>query len=211
MRTSRTWRVCAVVLGIAGFTASASAQQSATPPIVERVHNPFVVAPDFKLTEVDSDTGQLAGVYAGRLLEDKVLVAGALYWLANGTDTFRLTYGGLLLGWSTSPIQKIRFGIRGLAGVGTARLPVDGPALFGGTVRGPLPAADIRFGMRQGRGFRGVSDDFLVFEPQGVAAFDVTSHAAVTIGLGYRTVTLTDALRDRIDGPTGSIGLEFDW
>jgi len=210
MRTSLTCHVCVVVLGIAGFAASASAQQATTPPIVERVHNPFVVAPDFKVTDVDNDTGQLAGVYVGRLLDDKVLVGGALYWLANGSDTFRLTYGGLLVGWSTSPMQRIRFGVRGLAGVGTARLPVE------------LTAPDIRFGVRQAPspapGFTsprvrriGVSDDFLVFEPQGIAVFDVTSHAAVTIGLGYRTVALTDALRDRIDGPTGSIGLEFDW
>lgn len=158
-----------------------------------------------------------------------------MYWLANGTDAFRLTYGGLLVGWASPQSERIRFGVRGLAGVGTATLPVAGDgALFERGLRMPPGVRDIRdlrFGPRQAqapgmrpglapagpRGFTmplfrfGVRDDFLVFEPQGTLSFDLTSHAAVALGAGYRTVALTDTLRNRVDGPTASVGLEFDW
>lgn len=56
-----------------------------------------------------------------------------------------------------------------------------------------------------------MKDEFVVFEPQGTVGFSVTDHILINVGAGYRAVALTDALRDRVNGPTGSIGLEFDW
>ncbi len=50
-----------------------------------------------------------------------------------------------------------------------------------------------------------------MFEPQGTVGLNVTDHIAISVGAGYRAVALTDALRNRLDGPTGSPGLEFDW
>ena len=40
------------------------------------------------------------------------------------SDTFKLTYGGLLVGWSSPDTHRIRFGVRGLAGFGSATLPM---------------------------------------------------------------------------------------
>lgn len=125
----------ALLLIVTTSTSTALAQQA--PLVVERIHNGIVVAPDFKVTDVGDETGQLAGVYAGSLVDDKVLVGGAVYWLANGSDTFKLTYGGLLVGWATPAARRIRFGVRGLAGVGTATLPVsiDAPFIRGLVLR----------------------------------------------------------------------------
>jgi len=55
------------------------------------------------------------------------------------------------------------------------------------------------------------SDDFFVFEPQANVAIHVTSHIDVTGAAGYRAVVLTDGLRERLDGPTASLGLQFGW
>ena len=57
----------------------------------------------------------------------------------------------------------------------------------------------------------GVGDDFFVFEPQGVVKYDVVNHMTINGGIGYRAVARTDVLRDRVDGATASLGLEFDW
>lgn len=221
MRRSNVRTFLQALLIVTTSTSTALAQQAPAPAplVVERIHNGIVVAPDFKVTDVGDETGQLAGVYAGSLVDDKVLIGGAVYWLANGSDTFKLTYGGLLVGWTTPAASRIRFGVRGLAGVGTATLPVSIDAPF---IRGPGPSPTIRFGARTSAGFTpdaglarvvrfGVKDEFVVFEPQGTVGFSVTDHILINVGAGYRAVALTDALRDRVNGPTGSIGLEFDW
>jgi peroxiredoxin len=46
-----------------------------------------------KVTPVDGTTSTLVGVYGGKLIEDRALVGGALYWLADPRDEARLTYG----------------------------------------------------------------------------------------------------------------------
>jgi hypothetical protein len=56
-----------------------------------------------------------------------------------------------------------------------------------------------------------ISDEFSVFEPQGNLAFHVTDRMAITGAAGYRAVAATDALRDTLDGPTISLGLQFGW
>jgi hypothetical protein len=125
----------------------------------------------------------------------------------------------LLVGWTTPDTGRIRFGMRGLAGVATATLPVEVDSPFD---RAPLSGQTFRFGARTSprlapatrlpQIFRfGVRDEFLVFEPQGTFGLNVTSHISINVGAGYRAVTLTDALRDRVDGPAGSIGVELDW
>src|SRR5437016_11139883 len=53
------------------------------PMTVERVHNGFAVAPDFKVTRIDGSTGRLAGGYAGWIFDDALMVGGGGYWLTN--------------------------------------------------------------------------------------------------------------------------------
>jgi hypothetical protein len=213
MRTFLAGVALAPVL-LASVPPVAHAQQAPAPLVVERVPTALLIAPDYKVSDVDGEVGQLAGLYGGRVVDDALLVGGALYWLANGSDTFKLTYGGLLVGWSAPEMHRVRFGVRGLAGFGSATLPI---------VRSvPVPFAErtVRFGARGPvasapgavQTFRfGARDDFLVFEPQGVVKFDMTNHVTINGGVGYRAVAMTDALRDRLHGATASLGLEFDW
>src|SRR5690242_164562 len=131
--------IAAVLVALAASSAYAQDPQSPSPTaqntgaaqqngngqlVLEPVHNPFVVAPEYTITEVDGRTGQLAGAYAGKLLDEQLLVGGALYTLTNLGRATDLTYGGLLIGWMTPPEDRVRFGARTLVGVGEAKLPV---------------------------------------------------------------------------------------
>jgi hypothetical protein len=225
MRIQDLLRAFVIVPVLLAPVPSAHAQNAPAPqPLtVQRIPTGFVVAPDFKLTEVGDEIGQLAGAYAGRVTDETLLIGGAAYWLVNGSDNFKLAYGGLLIGWSSPNTGRIRFGGRSLVGVGSATLARDIEGRFGrGAERAPL----IRFGGRNQpapapstiRTPSGpsmirvrVSDDFFVFEPQANVAIHVTSHIAVSGAAGYRAVALTDGLRDLLDGPTASLGVQFGW
>jgi hypothetical protein len=191
-------------------TQAGSAPQSQGPLIIERINDTFVIAPEYKVTNLDKEFGQLAGLSAGRLLDEKLLVGGAVYWLANNSRDFKLTYGGVVVGWSSSAGSRVRFGARGLAGVGTATLGTD-IAVF--------PTDVIRFGSRGPSTPRNVPstirvlarDDFAVLEPQGDLQLRVTEHVGIGVSAGYRFTGFEDALKDRLDGATGSLALQFGW
>jgi hypothetical protein len=201
---------CLLAIAMSAVPIAAAAQGAARPgsgPLVlERLENHFIVAPDVKITEIDDDTAQLAGAYAGWLAEDTLLVGGAAYWLANGPDDAEMAYGGLLVGWSTPAEHRIQFGARGLVGLGRATLGRDITrfARFGsrrGAEPGTLPeTTTVRV---RGR------DDFFVFEPQLTLAAKLTDHFAITWGAGYRLTGYTEFAGDRLRGITGSIALQL--
>ena len=192
------------------------------PLIVELVHNPFVVATDYKVTDLDGEVGQLAGGYVGRVIEDALFVGGAGYWLVNSSGGDELAYGGLLAGWSMPLGSRIRVGARGLVGAGRATLGTDVDFRRGAggfSRRGTDRRRITRFGTSTGRGvartpamFRvQARDDFFVFEPQADILTRVTDHLSVNWAAGYRLTALTDVLDDRLNGATGSVALQFEW
>ena len=187
------------------------------PLVVERVHNPFVVAPDYKVTDLDGEFGQLAGFYAGKSLEDTLFIGGAGYWLVNGSSGDELAYGGLLAGWSMPVGSRIRFGARSLVGLGRATLGTD---LDRRTLDGQRGLNDGRV-TRFGAGGRGgaqpsairvrARDDFFVFEPQANVLTRMTDHIGLQWAGGYRLTALNDFLDDRVNGPIGSVALQLEW
>ena len=183
----------------------AAAQTTQGPLVLERLHNPFVVAPDYKITDIDGDTGQLAGAYAGKLLGDILFVGGGFYWLVDGDHGEEMRYGGLVLGWSLPAGRAVRFGARGLVGFGTATLGVDGQLI--GQPRGRLSARGV-----PGQTVRFLAhDDFFVFEPQVNATVQVIPHVGVEVGGGYRLSGATNALEDRLNGVSGSVAVQLAW
>ena len=203
--------------------AVAQEPSAAQPLVIERIRAGFIVAPDFKVTMLDDQVGELAGGYAARVLDNTLIVGGAGYWLVNDARDFRLTYGGLLLGWSPPRTGRIRFGGRAVVGVGTATLGSDlsgavgfrrvqaAPVRFGGRIdprtdprMGPasLPSSPFRILIR---------DEFFVFEPQASAACNIAKHIALDAAAGYHAVALTDGLRNRLDGPTANVAIQFGW
>jgi len=157
---------------------------------------------------------------------------GAGYWLANDARDFKLAYGGIVVGWQSPEFGRIRFGGRGLAGAGRATLGFDVTPLRGGIVEGFAGArpGDIRFGVTdprvqttaptraplpsQPQTFRTrviARDDFLVFEPQANISARITKAIGVSCGIGYRETAQADILRDRLNGPTASLAVQFGW
>ena len=208
------------------FAASTAwAQNAQNPPaqtngplVLERVHNGWVLAPDFKVTELDDRTGELAGAYGGRLLDDTLLIGGAAYWLANDGRDFKMTYGGLMVGWQSHELGRIRFGARGLAGVGRATLGVDVAPLRGGVPQPVEGRPDIRFGVTAPRVPANVqpirtrfvgTDDFAFVEPQANVSARITKAIGVSCGVGYRQTGGADLLRDRLNGPSANLAIQF--
>ena len=216
-----------ILLGAALLVASTAQAQNPPaaaptngPLVLERIHDGWVLAPDFKVTDVDNRTGELAGAYGGRVIDDTLLIGGAGYWLANDARDFKLAYGGLVVGWQSPEFGRIRFGGRGLAGAGRATLGFDVTPLRGGIVEGFTGGrpGDIRFGVApapsQPQNFRTrviARDDFLVFEPQANISARITKAIGVSCGVGYRETAQADILRDRLNGPTASLAVQFGW
>src|SRR5947208_14935682 len=77
-----------------GANAADQAGQSQGPMIVERVHNGFAIAPDFKVTKVDGAMGRLAGAYGGCRFDNTPLIGGAGLGLRNSAREPARAYDG---------------------------------------------------------------------------------------------------------------------
>ena len=222
--------VAALLVTSAAYAQNPPAQNQPVPAsgplILERIPNAWVLAPDFKVTDVDGRTGELAGAYGGTIIDNTLLIGGAAYWLANDARDFKMMYGGVIVGWQSPEFGRIRFGGRGLAGLGSATLGFAVPGR--GLVPDPLAArgdirGDIRFGVPDPRGALRVPprtpvparvigrDDFAVFEPQANVSARITKAIGVSCGVGYRQTAGADLLRDRVDGPTANLAVQFGW
>jgi hypothetical protein len=179
----------------------AAAQTSQGPMVVERIHNGFLVAPDFKFTEIDHRSSGLAGGYAGVVFDEHFFVGGGAYALATDRRGREMAYGGLMLQWLGVGNDLFGFSAKALLGGGRAE--------SSGTVqtldRGRL--VTLPFRSRQ---------SFLVAEPGVDALLRITSHVRLAVGAGYR---FTGSPRrwdgfdgpgnTRLDGAVGSIALQI--
>ena len=219
--------------GAALLVATAAYAQNTPAPangplVLERVHDGWVLAPDYKVTAIDDRTGELAGVYGGRLIDNTLLIGGAGYWLTNGARDFGMSYGGVIVGWQSREFGRIRFGGRGLAGGGVATLGFDINGQRNVQVNVAGRGGDIRFGVVDPRAplatrapgsipsqpIRGrvvAHEDFLVVEPQANISARITKAIGVSCGVGYRETAYADVLRDRLNGPTANLAIQFGW
>jgi hypothetical protein len=212
----------ALLVGPAAYAQNPPPAPTSGPLVLERVHDGWIVAPDFKVTDLDDRTGELAGAYGGRLFDNTLLVGGAGYWLTNDARDFRMAYGGVIVGWQSREFGRIRFGGRGLAGGGTATLGFDVTSLRGGDIRfgvtdprrvqqpptptrGPVPQIQARPARILARA------EFAVFEPQANVSARITRAIGVSCGVGYRETVGADTLNDRLNGPTANLAVQFGW
>src|ERR1035437_9584846 len=133
-------RLIAVSLCLVGLPLSAAAQQAASSQsgagsiTVERVENGFVLAPDFKYTEIDHSSAKLAGVYGGWVYDHTLLLGAAGYWQTNQTAGSRMSYGGALVKWLVQDTEPVGFSLGALVGGGQTRLPTT---YIQGFINGP--------------------------------------------------------------------------
>ena len=196
----------AAVVVFAGATVRSFAQSAETEEL-EKIHSGFVVAPDFKFSEMDGESANLLGGYAGWLTDRKLFIGAGAYWLTNGSAGSELSYGGALVEWFPRRSEKFNLSFRGLVGAGTGTLGVD---------IGDFPEApEGRFGGRHGRfphRFAStilVHEGFFVAEPQANASFTFTNWLRLGAGAGYRLIGGASGLESRFRGPTASVSLQF--
>jgi hypothetical protein len=201
--------LCLVPIAAAAQTGGAAtpdlraSQASQGPMIVERVHNGFLVAPDFKITEVDKKSSGLAGGYAGFVIDDYFFIGGGAYALATNTRDREMAYGGLVLQWFGRTNERFGFSAKTLIGGGTSESSSTVQVLD----RGHVTSESLRF--RQ---------DFFVAEPEVDALVRLTTHLRLTVGAGYRFTGsgrrgradfFDGGARNALNGAVGSIGLQI--
>jgi hypothetical protein len=213
-------KTLALIAAALSVPVAASAQTTGAAPInqgpmiVERVHSGFVVAPDFKVTEVDRTTSALAGGYAGWLTDETFFVGGGGYWLANQASGRKMAYGGLVLQVLARTDRRIGFAVKGLIGGGRATLDTALPQTLGFRDLPNLP--DLRrFGIDLDRSLRipttsrvRVREGFFVAEPQLDVVVRLNRQLRLTGGAGYRLID-AEGRDDRLRGATGSIALQI--
>ena len=203
---------------------SDSAAQAASPQgpmVVERVHNGFAVAPDFRLSKIDGSTARLAGGYGGWVVDNTLLVGAGGYWLTNNSSARKFGYGGAVVEWLAATDRRFGFGARGLVGVGTATLSDnvsgllydwdrDGHLVFreGRIPTGRFGPGDIR-SVAPGTIRVSYRRDFFVAEPQASFLVNLSRRLRVNTGVGYRLIGGSDGLDDRLRGVSGSVALEL--
>ena len=177
---------------------SPAEQPSQGPMIVERVHNGFLVAPEFKFTQIDHRSSGMAGGYAGFVIDDHFFVGGGAYVLTTDRRGRDLAYGGLVLQWLGGN-DTFGFGAKTLLGGGSAES-------FGVAAPGRFPTEP--FPSRRG---------FVVAEPEIDATLRVAPHVRLAVGAGYRFTGSVrggrngffDGYRDALNGATGTIALQI--
>jgi hypothetical protein len=192
--------------------------------IIERVESGFAISPDARFTEVNDDFAALAGVYGGWMVERRLLVGAGGYWLANGSDAFKMTYGGAVVEWLVHGERRIGFGARALIGGGSATisgplgelfdLPADGRFDAGSSRAQTLHTGRGGSPIRFNRHLTGetpvvVREDFFVTEPQGTVFWRVTRWFRIDAGVGYRLIGAAGDLNDRLRGVSGSLSVQF--
>lgn len=205
-------------------TAPPLPASTAGPLVLEQIHDGWVLAPDFKVTNLDDRTGELAGAYGGRVFDGSLMIGGAGYWLANDSHDFKVAYGGVVVGWQSPALGRIRFGARGLVGGGSATLGFNVP------VRAPIAQpfsgpGDIRFGAPSDPRTQAPArapaatqlvrvrgrDDFLFVEPTASVSLRVTKGIGVSCGVGYRETGQSRIFGDRLNGASANLALQFGW
>ncbi len=195
--------------GAAGATvATTQAPQTQGPMIVEQVYNGPVIAPEYRITDLNGSAARMLGFYGGWLFDGTFMVGGAGYWMLNNSHSRDLSYGGIVFGFQNTD-HPIGYSIRSLVGWGSSELsetvtyyqPIEGrPDPRNRPVPVPVTQQVI------------VHNDLFVFEPQVDALLRLNHWMRVDVGVGYRVV---DAFHDdfhdanhRLHGVSGSIALQ---
>ena len=218
-----TLSVFLVASGSTGL-ALAETEQDTETLISGELDNGFLLAPDFKFTEIDGSFANLAGAYGGWLINKKLLLGGGGYTLTNGADDFKMTYGGFVLEYFFQPNRLVNFSVKGLVGGGKATLrgpfknrPYPVPlqieetlTRFGlGNQRGRGPGMPFIFPPFPIRSLEEIEESFFIAEPEANVVLNVTEMIRIGFGGGYRLIGGAGRINDRLDGWTANVNLKL--
>jgi hypothetical protein len=157
----------------------------------------FVIAPDFRVSEISHDTATFVGAYGGYVFAAHLLVGAGGYWQTDTTNGLRLAYGGPVVEWRVFPDRTIGFNLHGLVGAGQLYADHDyyryGPS--DGRRPGPrvVPAYPFGYG-----------DVFFVAEPEAQVVVRLGTSIRVLGGIGYRATSANG-----LNGASGSVSVQF--
>ena len=205
-------------LGTLGtFGTNAFAQPAQVPPsgqmIVEQIQNGWIFAPDVRATDLNGETGALAGGYLGHITDRTWVIGAGGYFLTNRDDDFKMAYGGPVFEWLIRADRKIGFGVRTLVGAGTATLPrsvsdfIDPRRLAAATIDRRGSRSTVR--QFDSAATIAVRDDFFVAEPQVNVMWNLSAGQRLVFGLGYRAVANAPILGDDLKGLSGSLSFQI--
>jgi hypothetical protein len=192
--------------------AAAQAPPNAQPLTIEKIHNGWLFSPDVRATDLDTDTGALAGGYIGRIHDNTWVIGAGGYVLTNRDDDFNLWYAGPVVEWIVRADRPIGFGVRSLVGFGSATLPlpvsdVIDPRVLAGSHR---PRSSRRSLALYPEGATvGVRDDFLFAEPQINVTWNLSRGQRLVFGMGYRVTATAPWLGDALNGVSGSVAFQI--
>ena len=199
------------------FASSAFAQQtpppSTGPLVVEQIQNGWLFAPDVRATDLNGETGALAGGYLGHITDRTWVIGAGGYFLTNRDDDFKMAYGGPVFEWLIRADRKIGFGVRTLVGAGTATLPrsvsdfIDPRRLVTATIDRRGSRSTVR--QFDSTATIAVRDDFFVAEPQVNVMWNLSAGQRIVFGLGYRAVGNAPLLGDDLKGLSGSLSFQI--
>ena len=212
-----------LAIGLASTTAHAQTSTSTETLLDGDVDSGFLIAPDFKLTEIGGDFASLGGAYGGWVLDRKLLLGGGVYTLIDGGDGAEMTYGGGVVEYFVNPTKVVNLSFRGLVGGGNATLggPFRGDDLdredFDASGLGRRPGDDFArpFGRFPDGNFeppdRNLSSSFFIAEPEANLNLNITKLLRLGFGGGYRFIGGARNLDDRLGGPFASVALKLSF
>ena len=164
---------------------------------VEPSGDGFVLAPDFKFTEMNHRTTGFAGFYGGAVFAGQVMLGGGAYFQLDDYASEQMAYGGFVAEYRLFHNHPVGVALHGLAGFGATNVPIYG---HGG-----------RYGYYgncgYGYAYYGCPyDGFFIGEPEVRVAARFSDSLRLVGGIGYR---FTSSDFYRLNGPVGSISVQF--
>lgn len=162
----------------------------------------FVVAPDYRVADVNHQTAQFVGAYGGYVFAGQVMIGAGGYWQVNSTNGLHMAYGGPVVEWRMFPGRTIGFNLHGLVGGGWTYAD---HGYYSGYPNGPhMQPFDGHgyYGMPYGPYYR--DQGFLVAEPEAQIVIRFGDVARLQGGVGYRAVS-----ERGLSGASGSISVQF--
>lgn len=203
--------------------ASADAAQPAQGPmVIERVHDGFAIAPDFRFGKLNGSAARLAGAYGGWMIDNTLLIGAGGYGLTNGSSNFQMAYGGVVVGWLQHTDGPVGFGARTLVGFGRATIATpfsgcsverDGQVLFVGAC--PASTAQpanlpVNIQVVPANGLQAIyRQNFFVTEPQADLYLNLGRRIRLDLGIGYRLIGDAGGVDSQLRGTTGSVSLQI--
>jgi len=158
----------------------------------------FVIAPDYRITDINHHTAQMVGAYGGYVFAKQLLVGAGGYWQADSTDGAHMVYAGPVVEWRMFPDRTVGLNLHGLVGGGWRYFDDD---FYNWRIRSDrfLPPPGTR-PVRHGW----YNDGFFVAEPEAQVVVRLGSWIRLQGGAGYRATSA-----DGLSGASGSVSVQF--